>query len=130
MVLVLKNISLKFILLLLAFQILNQSFDAIDFQPIYTANAIEDFNDINSATEYISEIILGNKDAFPEFETTNNSQNKAAQSLKHVNLKLFQPQTISFIPNTFVTVVSFAYPLDETYTFLFSKDINPPPPSA
>ena len=55
---------------------------------------------------------------------------KAAHSLRHVNLKLFQPPTIFFIPNTFVTVVSFAYPLDETYTFFFSKDIYPPPPKA
>ncbi len=114
----------------MALQILNQSIDAIDFHPIYAVNAIEDFNDINSATEYISEIILGNKDAFPEFQTKNSGHHKAAQSLKHVNIKLFQPQTIAFTPNTFVTVVSFAYPLDETYSFLFSKDITPPPPKA
>lgn len=124
----LKNIILKSFLLIIAFQILNQSIDAIDFQPICTANSIADFNDINSATEYISEIVLGNKDAFPEYQTQSSSHRKAVQSLKHVNIKLFQPQTPCCIPHQFIEVVTFAYPLDERYSFLFSKDITPPPP--
>lgn len=116
--------------MLIALQILNQCTDAIDFLPIYTTNSITDFNDINSATEYISEIVLGNKDAFPEFQTKSSGHHKSAQSFKHLNIKLHQPLTISFIPNTFVTVVLFAIPLDETYSFLFSRDITPPPHKA
>ncbi len=111
----------------MAIQILNQSFDAIDFQPIYVNNTLGDFNDINSATEYISEIVLGNKDAFPEYQTTTN-QHKSSQSIKHSNIKLFQPTVIAVAPTTHAVIVSFAYPLDEKYSFLFSKDITPPPP--
>ena len=125
-----KNIILKLFLLLIAFQILNQSIDAIDFQPIYTANSIGNFNDMNSATEYISEIVFDIKDAFPEFQTVDTTHRKASQSIKHVNNKLFQAQTFCYIQGYFITDVSFAYPLDERYSFLFSKDINPPPPKA
>ena len=124
----LKNITLKCFVFFMALQILNQSIDAIDFQPICAANSIADFNDINSATEYISEIVLGNKDAFPEYQTQSSSHHKAAQSFKHVNIKLFQPQPHCYIPNQFIDIVTFAYPLDERYSFLFSKDITPPPP--
>ena len=114
----------------MALQILNQSIDTIEFHPIYVANSIADFNDINSATEYISEIVLGNKDAFPEYQTESSNHNKSAQSFKYVNIKLFQPQTICYIPNHFIEIVTFAYPLDERYSFLFSKEITPPPPKA
>ncbi len=114
----------------MAVQILNQSFDAIDFQPICATNTIGDFNDINSATEYISEIVLGNKDAFPEFQQTQSGSHKSSQTFKHFNIKLFQPTVLTVAPVTYATVLSFAYPLDETYSFLFSKDITPPPPKA
>ena len=124
-----KNI-IKYLLLLIALQILNQCTEAIDFHPIYTTNSITDFNDINSATEYISEIVLGNRDAFPEFQTKSSGHHKSAQSFKHVNIKLLQPQIICLIPNTSEPVVSFVYPLDETYSFLFLKNISLPPNKA
>ena len=128
--LALKNITLKCFVFFMALQILNQSIDAIDFQPICAANSIADFSDINSATEYISEIVLGNRDAFPEFQTKSSGHHKSAQSFKHVNIKLLQPQIICLIPNTSEPVVSFVYPLDETYSFLFSKNISLPPNKA
>lgn len=123
-----KKVALNCLLLFMAVRILNQSFDAIYFQPIIINNAIGDFNDINSATEYISEVILGNKDAFPEFQESRSDQHKASQSFKHSNIKVFQPVAVASAPLTYITVLSFTYPLDETYSFLFSKDITPPPP--
>ncbi|MBC7722408.1 MAG: hypothetical protein H7068_10320 [Pedobacter sp.] len=125
---VFKNIILKCFLLLMAFQILNQSIDAIDFQPIYTSNNIGNFNDINSVTEYVSEIILGNTNAFPEFQKTPTS--KTFHSFKHISLKIFDAREFTFEPQAYLDVLSFAFPLDEQYSFQFSKEINPPPPKA
>lgn len=124
----LKNIALKCFLLLMAFQILNQSIDSIDFQPIYASNNIGNFNDINSVTEYISEIIIGKINAFPEFQKVPTS--KSSHSFKHISLKIFEARVFTFEPQEYQDIVSFAYPLDETYSFLFSKDITPPPPKA
>ncbi len=112
----------------MAFQILNQSIDAIDFQPIYASNNIGNFNDINSVTEYVSEIILGNTNAFPEFQKAPTS--KSSHSFKHISLKIYEPRIFTFEPQEYQAIISFAYPLDETYSFLFSKDITPPPPKA
>ena len=112
----------------MVFQILNQSIDAIDFQPIYTSNNISNFNDINSVTEYVSEIILGNTNTFPEFQKIPNSKN--SHSFKHISLKIFEARVFTYEPKQCNVIVSFAYPLDETYSFHFSKDITPPPPKA
>lgn len=112
----------------MAMQVLNISVDAIEFHPLITANIddIGDFNDINSATEYISEILLGKKDIFPEYNKTADS--KQSQSIKHIDIKKYPPFTVSITPPHFKEVISFAYPLDEQYSYLFSKEINPPPP--
>lgn len=115
----------------MALQILNQSIDAIEFHPILVSNTSHNtFNDINSATEYISEVVLGHKDAFPE-TTHKLPKQKTTQSLKHTSIKIYEPKPLNFtLEQQFVTVVSVAFPLDEKYCFLFSKDITPPPPKA
>jgi hypothetical protein len=125
----LKHIISKYLLFILAIQILNISVDAIDFHPVYTPNstANSNFNDINSAVEYISEIVLGYKDAFPEIQ--NQGEQKNTQSIKHNVIKIYEPKQLYLsVEQRFITVVSFIYPLDEKFTFLFSKDITPPPP--
>ncbi|MFC4232399.1 hypothetical protein ACFOW1_10885 [Parasediminibacterium paludis] len=125
----LKHIISKYLLFILAIQILNISVDAIDFHPIYNphSTANSDFNDINSAVEYISEIVLGYKDAFPEIQKQGEQKN--TQSIKHNVIKIYEPKPFHFsVDQQFITVVSFVYPLDEKYSFLFSKDVTPPPP--
>ena len=62
-----KKISIQLLVAIVAMQIINLSIDAVEFQPIATTVTIEDFNYFNSITEYVSEIVMGNKDAFPEF---------------------------------------------------------------
>lgn len=115
----------------MALQILNQSIDAIEFHPMLANNASHNtFNEINTATEYISEVVLGHKDAFPEIAHKLPKQ-KTTQSLKHSTIKIYEPKPFNFtLEQPFVTVVSVAFPLDEKYSFLFSKDITPPPPKA
>jgi hypothetical protein len=112
----------------MALQVLNQSIDAVEFQPLLAANYIGNFNDLNSGAEYISEILLGCKNLFPEYDRKTGS--KQSQSHKHVTVKMFQPVAYKVETATFIVHTSFAYPLDEHYYFQFSKEINPPPPKA
>lgn len=105
--------------------VLNQSIDEIAFQP-FENNTIGNFNDLNSAVEYVSEIILGNKDLFPEFKKEGASKHSSLS--KHITCsKIFEPTYITIAPPQFIIVRIFSHPLDEKYTFLFSKEIIQPP---
>ncbi len=104
--------------------VLNQSIDEIEFQP-FVNNSIGNFNDLNSAVEFVSEIILGNKDLFPEFKKEGSS--KQSSLSKHVTSKIFEPTYALAAPPQFKIVQEFSYPIDEKYTFLFSKEIVQPP---
>jgi hypothetical protein len=105
--------------------ILNQGIDEINFTPMYAANNIGYFNDLNSAVEYISEIILGNKDAFPEYQKA--GKHKQASSFKHISIKSFNVLTI-YCPQTHIaTEPTFCTHHSENYTFLFYKEIKQPP---
>jgi hypothetical protein len=130
MKLALKDIAKKLFIAFMALQVLNLSVDTIEFHPLITShvNDIGNFNDLNSAAEYISEILLGHKDAFPEFDKEANS--KQSQSFKHFDVKKYPTNTYVIIPQQFEVVQSFSYPLDERYSYLFLKEINPPPPKA
>jgi len=105
--------------------VLNQSIDEIEFQPLVMSGNIEYFNDLNSAVEYISEIVLGHKDMFPEFQK--NGQHKQSSSFKHATPKAINFYVTLTIPEQYIESFKFAYPLDEKYTFLFSREIIQPP---
>jgi hypothetical protein len=124
-----KNITLKCFLLLMALQVLNLGIDAIDFQPLPSATAgIEDFNYINSMAEYVSEIVLGHKDAFPEFQKESSSSQ--SQFTKHFSITLYQLYTDMVIIKTFDNNHTHNTRLIDSYNYLFFKEINPPPPKA
>jgi hypothetical protein len=124
-----KNIALKIFVGFMAMQVLNLSVDAIEFHPLITShvNDIGDFNDLNSAAEYISEILLGHKNAFPEFDKKPDS--KQSLSFKHVDMKKYSPNIFSIEPPHFEEIISYICPLvKEEYLPLYIKEINPPPP--
>ncbi len=120
-----KNKFLKLFLILMSALVLNQCIDEIEFQPLISYNAIGNFNDLNSAVEYISEIVLGHKDVFPEF--TKDGRHKQSSCFKHIASKIFDRQYILPPPPQAIIITSFAFPLDEKYTFLFSREIIQPP---
>ena len=105
--------------------VLNQSIDEIEFRPLLITNNIGNFNDLNSAVEYISEIILGHKDLFPEYQK--DGQHKQSSVCKHANPKAFNFYEPLAIVTQYTDKKKFAYPLDEKYTFLFSREIIQPP---
>jgi len=121
-----KNIITKFLIILISIQILNLSVDSIDFQPISDNIVIGDFNYLNSFTEYVSEILLGHKDSFPEYQ--NESTSSKAQFVKHLSLKLYQSTSSLAINKYFEEASAFIVQLKEPYSFIFCKEINPPPP--
>jgi hypothetical protein len=123
----LKNIAVKLLILVVAVQILNLGVDAIDFTPKMLSNAINEFNYINSMSEYISEVVAGNEDAFPEYQ--NNKANSSSQIIKHSTIKLVQPFTPNIkVKEVQVVAQSFAFSLNETYSYQFFTEIVPPPP--
>lgn len=121
------HITNRLFLLLIAFQLLNLSIDGINFQPIQTTNLTE-FNDLNSLTEYVGEIVLGHKNLFPEM--ANPDHHKQNQAQKHIAIKLYNPSSDDICLQTTARNGNFQIPTDDNDTFFLSRDINPPPPKA
>ena len=128
MKLAVKKISTQLLVALIAIQIINLSIDAVEFQPIAANIVIEDFNYFNSMTEFVAEVVMGNKDAFPEFQKESSSSK--SQIIKHLSVKLFQQDDFTLRTQYFTKSASFIVPLTEEYQFRFFKEINPPPPKA
>jgi len=126
MQLTLKQIATKIFIALMALQIINLSIDAVEFQPIEAAITIGDFNYLNSITEYVSEVIMGIKDAFPEFQ--NQSSSSKSQIVKHLTIKLFENNSMLLAPAIIRPDNSYSVPLKESYNYLYLSEINPPPP--
>jgi len=115
--------------LLIGFQILNLSIDAAEFEPLPSQEyTIGDFNYMNSMTEYVSEVLMGKTDAFPEYgKTTTSSQ---SQLVKHVSLKLFHSCPSITTSDLSVIQAGFAFPINEAYACAYAREITPPPPKA
>jgi len=120
-----KNIALNCFLLLMSFQILNLGIDAIDFQPLQTTVSLGDFNYMNSLTEYVSEIVLGNKDVFPEFQKE--SPSSKTQCLKHFSIKLCELTIYTPLFTVPTTNTVYNTLINENDTFRYIKEINHPP---
>ena len=123
-----KNIILKAFLFIMAIQILNLGIDAIEFQPLQKEEVIEDFNYINSMSEYVSEILMSYKDAFPEYQK--NSASSRSQLLKHFSFKFFDYPSNFLLLKEFKESTAYCLVNKENYKYLFFEEINPPPPRA
>lgn len=129
--LIVHTYAKKFVLLIIAMQILNLSvyggdFDA-NFSPA-THNNIGEFNQIDSLIEYVAEIMLDHKNAFPE-NGSHNPNSKSSHQIKHASIKM-----IDFKKNTeppfYCSANSLSNFFNEDYKKLILKEINPPPPKA
>lgn len=99
--------------------------DAIDFHPYKHRNTISDFNYLNSMVEYFDEIILGNKDAFPEYYKHNA---KESQNIKHFDVKICQHLPIHLLPNYHQDIVIYHKSQNEFFKQKIVREITPPPP--
>ena len=121
-----KYIASRALVLLLAIQILNLIMNSIDFKPIETTNLTE-FNDINTIAEFVSEIMLGKVNSFPEFATKTQKQ---SQLQKHISIKIINDITTvepEFYVNTFTDLDTS---IKDKYLYEYFQEINPPPPKA
>lgn len=116
----------KCVTFIVALQILNVSIYAQDVSWLQQEQTLSYNNEINSVAEYIGEVILKHTNAFPEYP---NDGHKQMQFSKHIDLNIFvfQPFVIDASPGTFA---NYLYPHNTDYSFLFFKEINPPPPKA
>lgn len=126
MKLAVKKISVQLLVALIAIQIINLSIDAVDFQPIASTVVIEDFNYFNSITEFVAEVMLGNKDAFPEFQKETTASK--SQIIKHLSLKIFGNSLDETNANITICKAPFIVLLKEKYEYAYLNEINPPPP--
>ena len=117
----------RFIILIIALQILNLGLFAQDFPPLVTTAVTPEINIINSVDEYIAEVVLHHKDAVPE---NNNNPQKDLQAHKHIDIKLISfPKPQYNLAARIYYHNKFALPVT-AYSYLFSNSIYPPPPKA
>jgi hypothetical protein len=121
-----ENIN-KLILLIIALQILNLGLFAQNI-PTAVSSASIDQNIINSITEYIAEVLLKKKDAFPENNnTTNYDKNTATFHYKVTSFNLFAETIVH--PFLLINESNKNYcSLKEDNVIDCISEINPPPP--
>ena len=112
----------KFILIVVALQLLNLSIYAQDFKIL--SNNTEATNICETVLEYVLEIVLDHKNAIPE----QSQHHKDLHFHKHVSFK-----AICFgVPVTTEHEYSIKkieiVPLKQIYAYQYLQEINPPPP--
>lgn len=111
----------------MAIQVLNLSIYSQAFIPIETHQTIGYFNEINSIMEYVAEIMLHHKNAFPE---NGNSNPNDLQMHKHGPVDLYAGVEKITLRYTKQENCIPAHFFSNNYHYLFCKEINPPPPKA
>jgi len=124
-----KYIS-NFLIAVVALQVLNLGLYAQDFETVPTNNGRQT-NIINSVTEYIAEVVMDKKNAFPEKKESSNQRDQSSHEL----LFKFQPFKVPLSDSQEVQYV--AIPTTPNYNIFFLapytncyKDIVSPPPKA
>ena len=124
---ILPTFLTRLVLLVLALQILNVSVYSKDVDTDAKDNTIGEVNQIDSVTEFVAEIILDHKNAFPE-DGAHNRRSGSSHQMKHISLKIIsfpkrnptQPSCFSLRPTAILS--------KEEYRYLFFSEIIPPPP--
>ncbi len=118
-------------MLVIAVQILNLSVYGGDFDPnTGTAhqNKIGEFNQIDSLVEYVAEIVLDHKDAFPE-DGNHNPHSRSSHQLKHSIIKMVDFSRKTEMP-FYCTSTDAPEASTNDYKKIILREINPPPPKA
>jgi hypothetical protein len=119
----------KVITLVIAVQILNLSVYGGDFDPTVSSahvGKIGEFNQIDCLLEYVAEIMLDHKDAFPE-NGSHNPNGKSGRQAKHSVIKMVVCSRMAEMPiNNALPTVLLSY--NQNYKSPQASEINPPPP--
>ncbi|WP_153797433.1 hypothetical protein [Foetidibacter luteolus] len=120
----------RFLVIIVAMQIINIGLYAQDFKPMTAATPGEETNIINSITEYIAESVLQKANSFPEKRNgPHNQSHKHHLSIKQHNIKLINRENhLQPIQSLSVAVAVSANAQTPYHNFV--RDITPPPPKA
>jgi len=120
---------IKFLLLVLAIQILNLSVYGRECADAVEYGSIGEYNQMDSVVEYITEILLDYKDAFPE-NGHNNRRAGMLHQFKHITIKMVSVRKKAFIQSAFFVINHPKPSLKNSYKYLFAGEITPQPPKA
>lgn len=114
----------KFIVLILALQILNLSIDQQSFHPEQPRFTLCYINEMNSVVELITEKLITKRDTFPEDKNQNTS---SPQVHKSSQISIFFPsEKINTVPKLFISSTYGVY-LPLKYNSVYSSIQSPPP---
>ena len=116
----------RFLLIIVAIQVLNVSVYPDILQLARSENPSSLPNEMDSLVEYVTEIVLGHKNAFPEYAHKHHKDlqvHKQAISLYSEEIS-DNGTEVSFIQR------SIEWLTPDQYSYQFYKEINPPPPKA
>lgn len=119
----------RFLILLLALQVLNLSVYGRDCVDISNANTIGEYNQMDSMAEYITEILLDYKNAFPE-NGGHSRRSSLPHQLKHITIKMVSIKKRTFEQTCLIATAAATTTVTNNYKYLFSREITPPPPKA
>ncbi|WP_222166726.1 hypothetical protein [Edaphocola aurantiacus] len=123
--------SKKFIVMLLALQIMNMSVYSSGFYIKVKdgkGHKVSMFNQIDSVLEYLVEITFGQVNAFPEQDTGHHHPIKhITKTAKFFDVAIQEIRQFELQSITEHAPVKYTEYTDK-YDFLYYKEINPPPP--
>jgi len=124
----LRTYIIKFLLLVVAIQVLNLSVHGRDYNDdCLELSTIGDVNEMDSLTEYVAEVLLDQKNLFPE-NGHHNRRSGMPHQAKHIVLKMVSIKRRSCEQPFYITSSKVKIPTKVDYKYLFAREITPPPP--
>ena len=116
----------RFLLVIVAIQVLNVSVypDILQWTRTETASNLP--NEMDSFVEYVTEILLGHKNAFPEYA---HKHHKDLQTHKQA-ISLYSEEVCDKNAEVPFIQRSIEWLTADQYSYQYYKEINPPPPKA
>jgi hypothetical protein len=115
---------INFIVLVIAFQVLNMSIDSPNAIQDNYYNVPDNFNNIDTYVEYISEVICKNENAIPETEKRHQKQWQQ-HKLQYVICDNMRNTNKNMI--TYLVMQNIYLNHQDIYAYQFIKEISPPP---
>jgi len=122
----LKHYIVRFLVFVMAFQVLNLSVYPELLQWYRSESATNLNNDMDSLVEYVTEIVFGQKDAFPEYA---HKHHKELQIHKQAISLYSEEMAANNAGEPFIRRPMEGAAPDQ-YSYQYYSEINPPPPKA
>jgi hypothetical protein len=116
----------RFLLVVVAIQVLNVSVYPDVLQWTRSENASNLPNEMDSLVEYVTEIVLGHENAFPEYA---HKHHKDLQVHKQA-ISLYSEEIGDNGTGIPLTQSSIEWLTPDQYSYQYYNEINPPPPKA